>query len=423
MIGKFEPRPLLTRCHFYDTGHLDLLMYGPGSGIEISFPILYLLSTQHSHAMGKPSTSTTLGVSTALLCLLSYGLGYFTCAVQNKLLLGVLSPQTAVKLEDNVDHDQDKKSNGLILPFEHTELEAYLDDGNTKKQTDTYTYFHNYIHLFARSQPDSPKDFHALPLLHIWPIYFEAYHNHWQRYRGKDVVFMEIGVQSGGKIPMLRDYFGPGLTYVGVDINNSTKKFESADWIHIEIGSSEDPQFLAMLKQKYPKVDLFLDDGGHTMRQQRTAMKEMLPHVQPDGVYMCEDLSTSWSPTFGGQSNKDSRDSSFQEETMVGLIHRSMDWLQAGWVTGKVMSEDTGSLRTNDFFGPNEDWWLEFHQSVKHIHYYNQLVVYEKGYREPAFDVKSVGNAIPYTDSGVHAKVEWGPVLDRVSNYTKSEWH
>ena len=59
------------------------------------------------------------------------------------------------------------------------------------------------------------KNFTELPLLDTWIHYFEAYHNHWQRYRGKEVVFMEIGVQSGGKIPMLRDYFGPGLTYGG----------------------------------------------------------------------------------------------------------------------------------------------------------------------------------------------------------------
>ena len=36
------------------------------------------------------------------------------------------------------------------------------------------------------------------------------------------------------------------------------------------------------------------------MRQQRTAMKEMFPHVQSDGVYMCEDLSTSWATSLQG---------------------------------------------------------------------------------------------------------------------------
>ncbi|KAL7444719.1 hypothetical protein ACHAXM_010927 [Skeletonema potamos] len=372
-----------------------------------------------------------LGQNKLMLCLISYMVGYFSGTVNNKAVTffnsntpkgeggehdgGVI---TTIVEDDNKNK---KKTNGLILPFERTELKVYLEKG--KKMTDTYTYFHHYMRLFGAEQPDSPKDFETLPLLHIWPIYFEAYHNHWQRHRGKEVVFMEIGVQSGGKIPLLRDYFGKGLTYVGVDINKSTKKFESADWIHIEIGSSDDPEFLAKLREKYPKVDLFLDDGGHTMNQQRVAMKEMLPHIQPDGVYMCEDLSTSWSEKFSGSKFKDSRDSEFLEKTMVGLVHRSMDWLQAGWIPGKVMWEDNmESEEMRNFFGPNESWWLEFHRTVRHIHYYNQLVVYEKGYREPVFPVKTIGDKIPYKDSGEHAKVDWGPILDRVSNYTNSEW-
>lgn len=350
-----------------------------------------------------------------MLCLISFMVGYFIGTVNNK----------AFTYNYNGDHDgiitsiiNEKKTNRLSLPFERTELKMYLEKG--KNMTDTYTYFHNYMRLFGAEQPNSPKDFETLPLLHIWPIYFEAYNNHWHRYRGKEVVFMEIGVQSGGKIPLLRDYFGKGLTYVGVDINKSTKKFESADWIHIEIGSSEDPEFWAKLREKYPKVDLFLDDGGHTMNQQRVAMKEMLPHVQPDGVYMCEDLSTSWSEDSFGFKFKDSRDSEFLEETMVGLVHRSMDWLQAGWIPGKVMWEKTEHKKLRKFWSNDESWWLEFHRTVRHIHYYNQLVVYEKGYKEPAFAMKTIGEEIPYEYSGEHKKVDWGPILDRVSYYTNS---
>eukprot|EP00984_Skeletonema_dohrnii_P013715 scaffold5701_cov155-Skeletonema_dohrnii-CCMP3373.AAC.9 len=62
---------------------------------------------------------------------------------------------------------------------------------------------------------------------------------------------------------------------------------------------------------------------------------------------------------------------------MVGLVHRSMDWFQAGWIPGKVMQEDAGNKEMKNFW-PNETWWLELHKTVKHIHYYNQLVVYEK---------------------------------------------
>jgi hypothetical protein len=292
---------------------------------------------KHHRSGGVGNNNST--VKGIVLCLISYAIGFFSGAFfqatgeeSTVTLLGQDMSKNTNGHVVNADTSLKDKKNGLILPLERTEMTKYLETG--EKMTDAYTYFHNYMKLFGIDQTNSPKDFTTLPSLHIWPAYFEAYHNHWQRYRGKQVVFMEIGVQSGGKIPLLRDYFGPGLTYVGVDINQSTKKFESADWIHIEIGSSEDPKFLEELKKKYPKVDLFLDDGGHTMNQQRVAMKEMFQHVAHDGVYMIEDLSTSWSEKFGGYSYKDSRDAAFLENTMVGLVHRTMDWYQAGWVAG-----------------------------------------------------------------------------------------
>ena len=220
-------------------------------------------------------------------------------------------------------------------------------------------------------------------------------------------------MKSGRKIPLLRNYFGSGLTYVGIDINPSTKMFDSADWVNIEIGNLGDPAFWKEMQAKYPKVNLFLEDGGHTMKQQRVATEEMLPHVQSNGVYMCEDLSTSWSPKFGGHKFQDSRDSEFMKDTMVGLVHRSMDWLNAAWIPGQVMTDSKNDTKLNDFW-PDELWWKEFSSSVKHIHYYNQVVVYEKGLVEKMFATKTIGYSIPYGDSGEHSKVEWLSVLERV---------
>jgi hypothetical protein len=353
------------------------------------------------------------------MCILFYAVGYFhgrnVTPMQNPNAGRVASSNNNNNkaICDSKIYEIERRKNGLILPFERTNLTEYIPG----KTTDAYTYFHKYLHIFTKERPDALRNFTSLPMLHIWPVYFEAYHNHWQRYRGKQVVFMEIGVQSGGKIPMLREYFGSGLTYVGVDINNTTRKFDNGDWVHIEIGNSEDPEFLRGLKQKYPKVDIFLDDGGHTMGQQRVAIQEMLPHVQPDGVYMCEDLSTSWNPGFNGTKFKDHRDKTFSENTMVGLIHRTLDWLNVGWIPGQVMLWRDNKIP--DDFWP-EPWWREFSRTVKHIHYYNQLVVYEKGHVEIPFATKTVGGSIPYQESGVHMPVNWPPILETVSKYMKS---
>lgn len=308
----------------------------------------------------------------------------------------------------------------MISPFVKTPLKEYLPN----RQTDSYNYFHRYIELFSRDALDPPKDMEDLPMMDIWPTYFEAYQNHWQRFRGEDeVVFMEIGVQSGGKIPMLRDYFGPGFVYIGIDINEDCKHFDNGDWVHIEIGNSQDPVFIEYIKKKYPKVDLFLDDGGHTMDQQRFVFKELLPHVQPNGVYMCEDLSTSWGTDFGSKPFRGSRDLVFLNGTMYGLIHRTIDWLNSGWIAGNVMHEDPTALVNKEFFGKDESMWKVFQQTVSSIHIYTSIVVYEKGHVNVAFHTKTVGTVIPFVKTNnVYNKTDWNNVLRKVQSYTNSHW-
>src|SRR4051794_39606696 len=49
--------------------------------------------------------------------------------------------------------------------------------------------------------------------------YFDVYHRHFSRFRGKPVTMIEIGIFNGGSLPMWRDYFGSQARIVGVDIN------------------------------------------------------------------------------------------------------------------------------------------------------------------------------------------------------------
>ena len=341
----------------------------------------------------------------------------------------------------------DHSSSLLSLPLQHTpnndpiQVTIKPEGKNIRPiELDTYNYFHHYVTILNRDLPTSPTDnviVNELPMLHTWMHFMEAYGNHMDRFRNRrnnnnnsGVVFMEIGVQSGGKIPMLRDYFGPTFTYIGIDINPSTKLFESKqDKIFIEIGDSGDATFLQSIKKKYPIVDILLDDGGHTMHLQRLAMKEFLPHIAKDGIYICEDLATSWSSRFQGMPQKSSLHTDFVTKTMVGLIHQSLDWLNAGFVYGAGGSGTSWKLPPKDdttnsslFY---EDWWRVVTTEVKHIHYYNQLVVYEKtGHAYEPFHLKTVGRSIPYTNSGKnHVPVQWKTVMKKLQQYTNSTWN
>jgi cephalosporin hydroxylase len=131
--------------------------------------------------------------------------------------------------------------------------------------------------------------------------YFYIYEELLQRYRGRPVVFVEIGVLNGGSLFMWRDYFGPGARIIGVDLNPQAKRWEQ-DGFEIHIGNQADPAFWRQFFAAVGDVDVILDDGGHTNEQQIVTSHESLPHIRDGGVLIVEDTHCSYSREFGNPS-------------------------------------------------------------------------------------------------------------------------
>jgi Methyltransferase domain len=100
---------------------------------------------------------------------------------------------------------------------------------------------------------------------------------------------LEIGVYSGGSLGMWRQYFGADCLVYGVDIEPACKAYE-ADGIRVFIGDQAIRSFWGLIRQEVPRLDIVIDDGGHTFRQQIVTLEETLPHLHPGGVYVCEDI-------------------------------------------------------------------------------------------------------------------------------------
>lgn len=137
------------------------------------------------------------------------------------------------------------------------------------------------------------------PLLNKWLHYFDIYDRHFSRFRGQDIVMVEIGVFHGGSIGMWKEYFGPRAKLVGVDLNPRCRKFAD-DQVDIVIGDQSNREFLRELRARYPRIDILLDDGGHHMHHQITTFEELFGAVVPEGVYLVEDVHTSYWPEYGG---------------------------------------------------------------------------------------------------------------------------
>ncbi|MEH6515831.1 MAG: class I SAM-dependent methyltransferase [Halioglobus sp.] len=140
-------------------------------------------------------------------------------------------------------------------------------------------------------------------LIMKWSHYFKIYERHLSRFRDSDVHILEIGVRDGGSLQMWKSYFGSRAHIYGLDIDPNAGQLNE-DQIEVFIGDQEDKDFLEVLKEKIPKIDIVIDDGGHTMDQQINTFDALFSHVSDRGVYICEDTHTSYWASFGGGYRK-----------------------------------------------------------------------------------------------------------------------
>lgn len=128
--------------------------------------------------------------------------------------------------------------------------------------------------------------------------YFQTYGKLFEKYRGKPITFIEIGVFSGGSLFMWRDYFGPQARVIGVEFNPDAVRWREHGF-EIHIGSQSDPAFWDEFFALVGDVDIVLDDGGHTYEQQISTVHYCLPHVKDGGLIAVEDTHTSYFKDFG----------------------------------------------------------------------------------------------------------------------------
>jgi 23S rRNA U2552 (ribose-2'-O)-methylase RlmE/FtsJ len=196
-------------------------------------------------------------------------------------------------------------------------------------------YFENYEHR----------------LIHKWMHYFEIYDRHFSKFRNGPLSLIEFGVSHGGSLQMWKNYFGPQAMIYGVDINPNCVNVAEEN-INIIIADQEDRESLRAIKKLAPKFDIIIDDGGHTMTQQIHTFEEMYEHLKDGGIYLCEDVHSSYFPDFGGGYRKSG--------TFVEYSKILIDQLNAWYSTEPNFAVD------------------EFSRNTFSMHFYNSIIVIEK---------------------------------------------
>ena len=175
---------------------------------------------------------------------------------------------------------------------------------------DWETYAHNPLYArFAANKAWQPFD--------KWIHYFDVYARVLAPYVGKPVKVLEIGVFHGGGLDQLRYLLGPAAELVGIDIGEESQAV-CAGRFEVMIGDQTDRDFLARLVEEQGPFDVIIDDGGHSMRQQITAVEALFDSLNDGGVYIVEDTHTSYWPPYHDA-----------DETFMEWVKRRVDDLNA----------------------------------------------------------------------------------------------
>ncbi len=133
--------------------------------------------------------------------------------------------------------------------------------------------------------------------------YLSIYESYFVQLRDKPLKFLEIGFFVGASARMWDQYF-PNATLFFIDKEEDFfKKYSqglSSRCNFYICDQSEEADLLKFIQDVGGRFDVILDDGGHTMNQQITSFKVLFPYVKSGGIYIIEDLHTSYWESFGG---------------------------------------------------------------------------------------------------------------------------
>lgn len=154
-----------------------------------------------------------------------------------------------------------------------------------------------------------------VPYLSIkYDSYFFVYESLLEKYVDREITFVEVGVFNGGSLFMWREFFGPKARIIGIDLNPDALEW-TKNGFEIYIGDQSSDTFWVNLYQKIGKVDVLIDDGGHTNRQQIITSHYAIQNINDGGLLIVEDVHTNYFREFGNPSRY----------SFVNFAHRIVD--------------------------------------------------------------------------------------------------
>ena len=131
--------------------------------------------------------------------------------------------------------------------------------------------------------------------------YTNIYEKYFESIRNQKLRVLEIGIADGKSLLMWSDYF-KNSTIIGVDIHKIDIEEKKLDRNNIKVhqGSQSDDKFINDIITQYKNFDIIIDDGSHLKKDVIKSFHLLFPQLNNDGLYVVEDMQTSYNHFFGG---------------------------------------------------------------------------------------------------------------------------
>lgn len=127
----------------------------------------------------------------------------------------------------------------------------------------------------------------------LWHGYMSFYEKLFDSNRLTVKNFLEIGIDQGSSLMVWKDYFVHSNIY-GIDLVIPDRVNNHERLICGIADQSDSNQLKALLDNwNSPVFDSILDDGGHSVKQQRVSIETLWPSLKSGGYYIIEDLHTN----------------------------------------------------------------------------------------------------------------------------------
>jgi hypothetical protein len=198
-----------------------------------------------------------------------------------------------------------------------------------------------------------------------WHNYTEVYAKYLAPLCSKPIKFLEIGIFEGNGVKLWEAYF-PYAELHFIDITFSRVKYFSPRSFYHLADQADANQLRAVINNIGGGFDVIIDDGGHTMQQQIVSFKTLFPYVKSGGLYIIEDLHTSYWNSYGGDGSFDNPKAG--PTTCIGFLKNLID--DVNYVGARTLSADHNKV------SPALQMTLtEYQKDIYSMHFYDSLCI------------------------------------------------